>query len=115
MTNPIDLLKRTEHYLSALHGSVGRHDNLAANYACAGCELRDQIQAALSALATLNSKPGAIDRVRQLHARVQPASGSPAYCAHCVECEDRAPWPCATIRALDGLPEPQEPQEPADV
>ncbi|MEU6342188.1 hypothetical protein ABZ883_14750 [Streptomyces sp. NPDC046977] len=52
MTQPsaLDLLKRTEHYLSALHTSVGRHDNLAANYGCAGCELRDQIEAALPAL-----------------------------------------------------------------
>ncbi|MDX2702183.1 hypothetical protein PV350_04890 [Streptomyces sp. PA03-6a] len=46
----IDLLTRTEHYLSALHGSVARHDQLAANLACAGCELRDQIRQALPAL-----------------------------------------------------------------
>lgn len=48
-----DLLRRTESYLSALHGSVARHDNLAANFGCAGCELRDQIAAALRAAATV--------------------------------------------------------------
>lgn len=42
-----DLLNRAESYLSALHGSVARHDQLAANLACAGCELRDQITAEL--------------------------------------------------------------------
>lgn len=48
---PVDgapaLLARTESYLSALHGSVARHDNLGENLACAGCELRDQITAEL--------------------------------------------------------------------
>ncbi|MGW0821804.1 hypothetical protein [Streptomyces sp. NPDC002845] len=44
----VDLLKRTEAHLSALHGSVARHDQLAANLACAGCELRDTIRAALA-------------------------------------------------------------------
>jgi hypothetical protein len=48
-TEPLALLRDTEHYLSALHGSVARHDNLAANYGCAGCELRDRITAAVSA------------------------------------------------------------------
>ncbi|MFB7244596.1 hypothetical protein ACFCYX_19310 [Streptomyces populi] len=51
-TNPqteTELLRRAESYLSALHGSVARHDNLAANYGCAGCELRDQIGVALRA------------------------------------------------------------------
>ena len=45
----LDLLRRTEALLSALHGSVARHDNLAADLGCAGCELRDQIRAALAA------------------------------------------------------------------
>jgi len=45
------LLRDAEYYLSALHGSVARHDNLAANFGCAGCELRDRIHAALAALA----------------------------------------------------------------
>jgi hypothetical protein len=45
------LLRDTERYLSAMHGSVARHDNLAANYGCAGCELRDQIAAALRRMA----------------------------------------------------------------
>lgn len=44
---PRELLKRAESYLSALHGSVARHDNLAANLGCAGCELRDQLAAEL--------------------------------------------------------------------
>jgi hypothetical protein len=48
-TEPLALLRDTEHYLSALHGSVARHDNLAADYGCAGCELRDRIAAAVSA------------------------------------------------------------------
>lgn len=46
----VDLLKRAESYLSALHGSVAPHDNLAAGLGCAGCELRDQINAALPTL-----------------------------------------------------------------
>ncbi|MET7746558.1 hypothetical protein [Streptomyces sp. NPDC005385] len=41
------LLRDTENYLSALHGSVARHDNLAANFGCAGCELRDKLANAL--------------------------------------------------------------------
>lgn len=47
----VALLKQAESYLSALHGSVARHDHLAANLGCAGCELRDQINAALPTLA----------------------------------------------------------------
>ncbi|MBE4783938.1 MULTISPECIES: hypothetical protein [Streptomyces] len=43
----VDLLKRTEAHLSALHGSVAWHDNLGANLACSGCELRDAIRTAL--------------------------------------------------------------------
>lgn len=46
-----EVLRRTDAYLSALHGSVARHDNLAANYGCAGCELRDQVRAELRLLA----------------------------------------------------------------
>ena len=47
------LLRDTERYLSALHGSVARHDNLAANLGCAGCELRDKIQAHQAATAVV--------------------------------------------------------------
>ncbi|MDX3831364.1 hypothetical protein [Streptomyces europaeiscabiei] len=43
----VELLKRTEAHLSALHGSVAWHDNLGANLACSGCELRDAIRTAL--------------------------------------------------------------------
>lgn len=43
------LLRAAERYLSALHGSVARHDNLGANFGCAGCELRNQIREALAA------------------------------------------------------------------
>jgi hypothetical protein len=57
MTDPTEttrqLLRRAESYLSALHGSVARHDNLAANLGCAGCELRDQIQAVLAAVSSV--------------------------------------------------------------
>ncbi|WP_030574576.1 hypothetical protein [Streptomyces aureocirculatus] len=42
------LLRRTEAYLSTLHGSVARHDNLGADYGCSGCELRDEIRTALA-------------------------------------------------------------------
>ncbi|MFM9602712.1 hypothetical protein [Streptomyces turgidiscabies] len=45
-----DLLRRTESYLSALHGSVARHDNLGENLGCAGCQLRDQFRAELRSL-----------------------------------------------------------------
>ena len=43
------LLRDAENYLSALHGSVARHDNLAANFGCAGCKLRDRLAAELAA------------------------------------------------------------------
>lgn len=46
----VDLLRRTEAYLSALHGPVARHDNLATNLGCAGCELRDKIRNELAAV-----------------------------------------------------------------
>ncbi|MGV9427123.1 hypothetical protein ACWDO7_22905 [Streptomyces sp. NPDC003656] len=48
-TEAVALLKQTESYLAALHTSVARHDNLAANLGCAGCELLTSIRAALSA------------------------------------------------------------------
>ncbi|WP_405924894.1 hypothetical protein [Streptomyces sp. NBC_00035] len=54
---PAELLRRTESYLSALHSSVARHDNLAANLGCAGCELRDQIRVALATPAVVPSAP----------------------------------------------------------
>lgn len=54
-----DLLNRAESYLSALHGSVGRHDQIAANLACAGCELRDQIAAELGRDAAVSVAPPA--------------------------------------------------------
>lgn len=41
------LLADVEAHLSALHGSVARHDNLGANLTCSGCQLRDQIRDAL--------------------------------------------------------------------
>lgn len=51
------LLRDTERYLSALHGSVARHDNLAANLGCAGCELRDKISAHYAAAAVVAGGP----------------------------------------------------------
>jgi hypothetical protein len=58
------LLRSAEAYLSALHGSVARHDNLAANLGCAGCELRDQIAATLADQPTLRDQvAAAIDDV----------------------------------------------------
>jgi hypothetical protein len=62
VTNPEtarDLLARAESYLSALHGSVARHDNLAANLGCAGCELRNQIAAELCRDAAVSVPPPA--------------------------------------------------------
>ncbi|WP_435595898.1 hypothetical protein [Streptomyces albogriseolus] len=65
-TEPLALLRDTEHYLSALHGSVARHDNLAANYGCAGCELRDRIAAAVSAAVAPPTNQAALrDRIAQ--------------------------------------------------
>ncbi|MEU3826493.1 hypothetical protein AB0F36_14410 [Streptomyces sp. NPDC029080] len=62
MTEPTTrLLRDAENYLSALHGSVARHDNLAANYGCAGCERRDKIAAELRAAAPAGPAP-ATDR-----------------------------------------------------
>jgi hypothetical protein len=62
MTTPasptaLDLLKQAESYLSALHGSVARHDNLAANLGCAGCELRDKIRNELAAVDWTDGHP----------------------------------------------------------
>jgi hypothetical protein len=52
------LLRDTENYLSALHGSVARHDNLAANLGCAGCELRERIATELRRMADEAQQPG---------------------------------------------------------
>lgn len=59
MTNPIalDLLKLAEQYLSALHGSVARHDNIGLNLSCGGCALRDEIRDVLPKLAAAVSVP----------------------------------------------------------
>lgn len=49
--------------------------------------------------------PDAIARVRELHRE------SETYRETCVECsvgENLIDWPCRTIRALDGAPEPEE-------
>lgn len=43
----INLLERTGAYLDAIHG-VGRHDSIGPAYSCSGCEIYDQIQAALA-------------------------------------------------------------------
>ncbi|MEO3978808.1 hypothetical protein [Streptomyces sp. CAU 1734] len=42
------LLTDTESYLSALHSTVHRHDNLGADLGCAGCALLGRIKAALA-------------------------------------------------------------------
>ncbi|WP_020116781.1 hypothetical protein [Streptomyces canus] len=68
-TDTARLLRDAERYLSALHGSVARHDNLAAGLACAGCELRDKIRTALPALATGQAEDrtaAALTEVRRL-------------------------------------------------
>jgi hypothetical protein len=78
----LDLLKRAEALLSALHGSVARHDNLAANLGCAGCELRDQIRGALPTLAAAPSPAPA--------ARPTPDSASPI--AGRIEVREPCPW-----------------------
>ena len=56
-TRSADLLRRTEAYLSALHGSVARHDNLGVNLGCAGCELRDEIRNGLAAVDWTDGHP----------------------------------------------------------
>lgn len=70
--NAVDLLTRAESYLSALHGSVARHDNLAANFGCAGCELRDQIGVALAAARVSPPATRAADRA-ELRDRIAEA------------------------------------------
>jgi hypothetical protein len=47
-TDPFEVLRDAETYLSALHNSVARHDNLGADFTCHGCQLREQITAALA-------------------------------------------------------------------
>ncbi|MFS4103821.1 hypothetical protein [Streptomyces sp. PD-S100-1] len=56
----LDLMRDAESYLSALHGSVARHDHLAANLSCAGCELRQRIAATLPRLVAAEHPP--VDR-----------------------------------------------------
>ncbi|MGY1579187.1 hypothetical protein [Streptomyces sp. MN13] len=58
------LLRDTEAYLSALHTHVARHDTLAANLACAGCELRDRIAAVLPQMAAVEPP---VDRAAEDH------------------------------------------------
>lgn len=58
MTDQTHLLRAAESYLSALHGSVARHDNLAADLGCAGCELRNELRAALRHMADETPEPG---------------------------------------------------------
>ncbi|MBK3631594.1 hypothetical protein JHN52_01185 [Streptomyces sp. MBT97] len=53
----LDLLRRAESYLSALHGSVARHDNLGENLGCAGCQLRDRLRDELHRQARPGSAP----------------------------------------------------------
>lgn len=76
------LLRRAEAYLSALHGSVARHDNLAANLACAGCELRDQIRAELQRAADEEPQPAVT-----VHAVPLPGSNGISSCCGRPPCE----------------------------
>ncbi|MFE9684138.1 hypothetical protein [Streptomyces sp. NPDC006285] len=77
------LLRRAASYLSALHGSVARHDNLAANYGCAGCQLRDQIGVALA-----GGEPIPPDESEDLGGYAQP--DPPIRCARLVPEEPAA-------------------------
>ncbi|MFF2852626.1 hypothetical protein ACFVT5_40995 [Streptomyces sp. NPDC058001] len=79
MTDPtvLGLLRDAERYLSALHGSVARHDNLGADFTCEGCTLRDRIAAAVPGLAAVPSAPAdradLRDRIAQaLYERERP-------------------------------------------
>ena len=45
----------------------------------------------------------AIERVRALHRR-EPGTGVD-WCSHCID--NDGPWPCSTVAALDGAPEPE--------
>ncbi|MFF5609298.1 hypothetical protein ACFY65_23405 [Streptomyces cellulosae] len=79
-TEPLALLRDTEHYLSALHGSVARHDSLAANYGCAGCELRDRITAAVSAAVAPPTNQTALrDRIAEALMQWAEGNNSPKY------------------------------------
>ncbi|MFF9309968.1 hypothetical protein ACF1BS_03565 [Streptomyces sp. NPDC014748] len=113
----LDLLRDAESYLSALHGSVARHDVLAANLGCAGCELRDRIAAALPELAAGQQPP--VDRaaLRQRiaaalmdlgHPQWDAAEGAAAVLAVLPEPVDRA----AVLRA--DLAGPEDEQATAD-
>lgn len=93
MTQPtaLDLLRRAEQHLSALHGSVGRHDNLAANLACGGCELRDTIAAALP---KLPAEPRPAVGQTELRAQIAAAMRPHFSCIDPADPEGPAPCSC---------------------
>lgn len=60
-TGPTDLLRQAETYLATLHEHAARHDNLGADFACAGCALRKRIAALPAEELTVPSAPADTD------------------------------------------------------
>jgi hypothetical protein len=66
-----------------------------------GAILRDMISALESVRAERDAAAAAIERVRAIHRSTMPGYG-PKACVH-----DGRTWPCPTVAALDGAPEPE--------
>ena len=70
----------------------------------AEAEIRDLLKVDIPSLkAERNAATTAIAEVRALHRR-EPGTGVD-WCSHCID--NDGPWPCSTIAALDGAPEPE--------
>lgn len=72
-------------------------------------EIRDLLKVDIPSLkAERDAATTAIAEVRALHRR-EPGTGVD-WCSHCID--NDGPWPCSTIAALDGAPEPDD--DPCD-
>ncbi|MFF7308127.1 hypothetical protein [Streptomyces sp. NPDC008137] len=105
------LLRDAENYLSALHGSVARHDNLAANLGCAGCELRDRIAAERAATPAVQAPATDRAALREIAAQaIRDAACSGADCPLAEdECAEQriqpAAWERGVLSEVYGRPE----------